>query len=149
MEIVSYDTALAQLTSESALLVRSWDVLRRWNAQTDLTPLLSGPDSADADERRRWRSMNVLGQVVNVVRENFHAAKFNNNNNRGSASSPSSPFSPAYSVSANAVTTHVRIPAIYKSGVTIFALKESRAHETLTSCPDLTFKESASERNNQ
>ena len=84
--------------------------------------------------------MNVLGQVVNVVRENFHAAKFNNNNNRGSASSPSSPFSPAYSASTNAVTTHVRIPAIYKSGVTIFALKDSRAHETLNSCPDLTFK---------
>lgn len=50
------ETALwPRLTSPSVLLVRTRDVLARFTANTDLTPLMVVPD-------RRFHTFNVLGE---------------------------------------------------------------------------------------
>jgi len=137
----SYDVIMDQLASPSELLIRATDIIKRWNPDTDLTPLLSGPPLDRYPSTQQWRDMNVLGQVVNVVREHAHANKF-----RLRSFSLSSPNSPLFSPTSRALfeggtvalgtTTHIRIPAIYKSGVTIFARRDSEAHQVLVDCPD-------------
>ncbi|KAM3963284.1 uncharacterized protein ACR2FA_002648 [Aphomia sociella] len=103
------ETALwPRLTSPSVLLVRTRDILARFNDSTDLSPLMAVPD-------RRFRSFNVLGQVVNVIREW-----------RCSGWSELGPR-----------TQHVRLPAAYQAGVTVAALTGSEAHRRLMHSPQL------------
>lgn len=88
-----------QLVSPSILLVRRTDVLAHWNTNTDLTPLsLMG---------QRWRKLNVLGQVVNMVREAMSQRQQPN--------------------TANTITTHIRIPASYQAGITLVMCADSAA----------------------
>ena len=78
LETKSVETMLNELTSESVLLVRSHDVCKRFHANpTSLVDLIDLPaivtpgrsrESVD-EERRRWHDMNVLGQVLTVLRE--------------------------------------------------------------------------------
>lgn len=105
VECVSEGVLWHQLCSDSVLLVRSRDVVARWNRSTDLTPLMRVPGDV------RWESMNVLGQVVNVIREVQSSA-------------------PEGAMAMR--TQHVRIPAAYRTGITIAALTGSEAHKRLT-----------------
>ncbi|KAK2583152.1 hypothetical protein KPH14_009176 [Odynerus spinipes] len=88
-----------QLVSPSILLVRRADVLARWNASTDLT-LLAKMD-------QKWRKLNVLGQVVNMIREAMNQRQQPNITTIG--------------------TTHIRIPASYQAGITLVMCADSAA----------------------
>ncbi|XP_012227594.1 uncharacterized protein [Linepithema humile] len=84
-----------QLISPSILLIRKTDVLAHWNANTDLTPL--------ATMDQKWRKLNVLGQVVNMVREEMSQRQ------------------------QSTGTTHIRIPASYQAGITLVMCADSAA----------------------
>ena len=94
-----------QLSSPSELLVRRNDVIVRASqcdggyvdAECDLSLL-----SRHADER--WDQLNVLGQVVNVLREEQAMRR--------------GPPAPAPGKATQ--TSHVKIPAIYQSGISLF-----------------------------
>ncbi|XP_052743773.1 uncharacterized protein LOC112057963 [Bicyclus anynana] len=105
VECVQETTLWPRLTSPSVLLVRERDVLTRF---TDLTPLMYVPDE-------RFHTFNVLGQIVNVIRE-FRAAGWSEHGTR---------------------TRHIRIPAAYRAGVTVAALTGSEAHRRLMHAPQL------------
>ncbi|XP_011693158.1 PREDICTED: uncharacterized protein LOC105453132 isoform X1 [Wasmannia auropunctata] len=88
-----------QLVSPSILLIRKTDVLAHWNANTDLTPL--------ATMDQKWRKLNVLGQVVNMVRESMSQRQQPNGTTSGA--------------------THIRIPASYQAGITLVMCADSAA----------------------
>ncbi|CAK1584584.1 unnamed protein product [Parnassius mnemosyne] len=102
VECVPETTLWPRLTSPSVLLVRTRDILSRFTANTDLTPLMAVPD-------RRFHTFNVLGQVVNVIRE-WRARGWTERGGRA---------------------RHVRVPAAYRAGVTVAALTGSEAHRRL------------------
>ncbi|KAI8746408.1 hypothetical protein BgiBS90_033175 [Biomphalaria glabrata] len=112
LEIVSERSAMRQLTSDSVLMVRRQDIISRFRETTDLGQLLNHPDP-------RWRTRNVLGQVVNVLRE------FN------------MPSVPGYRLQ---VTSHVSIPASYKAGITLFMRKDKSAWTELLSAPEIPLE---------
>ena len=109
LEVVSEEVLVPQLAAPSELLVRRADVLSRCHPNLDLAVLTRlGP---------RWRRLNVLGQVVNAMRE--EAAVL-----RGEDAVTLSP--------------HVTIPASYTSGVTLFCLQSNaEATRFLLESPDL------------
>ncbi|KAL0123717.1 hypothetical protein PUN28_005904 [Cardiocondyla obscurior] len=88
-----------QLVSPSILLIRKTDVLAHWNANTDLSPL--------ATMDQKWRKLNVLGQVVNMVRESMSQRQQPNSTTTGA--------------------THIRIPASYQAGITLVMCADSAA----------------------
>lgn len=69
IERVSIETLMLELTSESVLLVRSQDVVKRFKANTTNLMELLTMTCQPSREKRRWFEMNVLGQVINVLRE--------------------------------------------------------------------------------
>ncbi|CAH1640236.1 unnamed protein product [Spodoptera littoralis] len=108
VECIREATLWQHLTSPSVLLVKTRDVLSRFTADTDLSPLMVVPD-------RRFHTFNVLGQVINVIRE-WRAIGWGDYGTR---------------------TRHIRIPASYQAGVTVAALTGSEAHRRLTVAPQL------------
>jgi hypothetical protein len=117
LDCVSEDLISEQLCSPSELLVRRADVLYRFDPSTcDLSELTVCRDE-------RWDEYNVLGQVVNLMRE-------------------------AGSKSMQKVKTeHVRIPAEYMSGVTL-VMQESNPHlHELLHGPELPLWEEEMEEN--
>ncbi len=60
---------MKELTSESVLLVRNADVIKRFNSNNvNLVDLLN-MENCSLKERKRWFDLNVIGQCVNVLRE--------------------------------------------------------------------------------
>lgn len=107
LECVEADQLWPQLVSESVLLIRRDDVLSRWNQTTNLLELTTFKD-------RRWSAMNVLGQVAKIIREKRREYKPN-----------------------STITSHIQIPADYKSGITLAINTNSPAFPLLQSCPEL------------
>ena len=69
LEIKSVEAMMKELTSESVLLVRSVDVLKRFNANNvNLIDLLK-INNCSPKEKQKWFDLNVIGQCVNVLRE--------------------------------------------------------------------------------
>ena len=109
LEIVRESVLMDQLSSDSVLLVRRSDVVFRFDPDNcDLSALSRHPDE-------RWDWFNVLGQVVNVLREE---------RSKGGGQ-------------RSARTEHVRIPAAYKSGVTLFMPASNANSKELLECPEL------------
>ncbi|CAL8070173.1 unnamed protein product [Orchesella dallaii] len=104
LECVPTVNLLRHLSSQSVLLVRREDVTRRNGPRTDLRKLARFADP-------RWNEMNVLGQVSNMLLEEMPVLN-------GSAG-----------LARRIRTTHITIPADYKSGITLF-IRESNT----TSC---------------
>ncbi|XP_050732976.1 uncharacterized protein LOC127006739 [Eriocheir sinensis] len=102
-----------QLCTDSVLLVRRSDVVGRWGNGDKLVRLTQHDDP-------RWRDMNVLGQVVGVLKE--HAA-------------------PPVVQGRRHLTSHVAIPAAYKSGVTIFMRADNPHLPTLMQAEELPLLE--------
>ncbi|EFA05888.1 uncharacterized protein LOC100141576 [Tribolium castaneum] len=96
-----------QLSSESVLLVRTEDVISRWNPKVDLPQLMRINDV-------RWKELNVVGQIAKVVRESRREAR-------------------ADYIS----TSHIQIPAEYKAGITLVLDINSPAFTLLRQCPEL------------
>lgn len=131
LESVSANLIWEQLCSESELLVRRSDVASRWHPTCDLQSLAN----FEADER--WDHYNVLGQVVDLLREDHQrpilaspVAATPAESGSGSQTSP---------VTTNVQRAHVRIPAVYRSGITLFVnrLTHPECHQELLSCPEL------------
>ncbi|CAK1551479.1 unnamed protein product [Leptosia nina] len=108
VECVPEGVVWSRLVSPSVLLVRSRDIVARFNPETDMSPLTAVPDI-------RFHKLNVLGQVANVLREWRYAG----------------------CTDAETRTRHVLIPASYQAGVTIAALTGSEAHRRLMHAPQL------------
>jgi hypothetical protein len=100
---------LPQLTSSSELLIRRSDIICRRTPRTDLRLLARNPDP-------RWNEFNVLGQVANILLEDMPSVLTESRRLR---------------------TSHIRIPADYKGGVTLFIQQASPAYTLLMSAPDL------------
>ena len=98
LEVVPESILIPQLNSPSQILIRREDVLSRFNSDTDLTPLISSLPGSGFSER--WIEFNVLGQVVNLLREEKLL-----NHPESESITP---------------TSHLRIPANYISGITLF-----------------------------
>uniref|UniRef100_A0A0C9R8N7 GyrB_0 protein n=1 Tax=Fopius arisanus TaxID=64838 RepID=A0A0C9R8N7_9HYME len=98
-----------QLMSPSVLLIRRADVLAHWNPTTDLAKL--------AQMDHRWRRLNVLGQVVNMIRESMDQKR-----------------PPRF---RTADPTHIRIPASYSAGITLVMRSEAPAAEELLNAEQL------------
>lgn len=113
LECVSEENLHPQLCSPSELLVRRQDIVSRWVPETDLYRLAMSSDI-------RWKQMNVLGQVVNVLRE-------------------ANARPPHYLFRRN-LTSHITIPASYCSGILLSVLKDSQAAMQLKSAPELPLK---------
>ncbi|ELU03241.1 hypothetical protein CAPTEDRAFT_227029 [Capitella teleta] len=111
-QLVKASVFSQQISSDSVLLVRRKDVVSRWNDQTDLSILGSVPDPL-------WHRLNVLGQVVNMLREEA-----------ASTSSTSTSSS-----SSGHVSSHITIPAAYKSGITLFMRSTNSALNELLADP--------------
>ena len=102
LEITQERHLLPQLDCPSELLVRRADVVSRFSPATDLLEINQlGP---------RWRDLNVLGQVVNIAREERSRLR-----------------EQALALMENAsqeqvmvVTSHIKIPASYTAGITLF-----------------------------
>lgn len=114
LECVPERALRGQLCSPSVLLVRREDLIARWGDRCNLHLLSQQVD-------RRWKDLNVLGQVVNVLRESF---------------------APQIPGCKHVCTQHVRIPASYRSGITLFVRRDSRAFQELISAPELPLAES-------
>ncbi|XP_046746231.1 uncharacterized protein LOC124411243 isoform X2 [Diprion similis] len=91
LQCLSEQVVWHQLVSPSILLIRRQDVLAHWSANTDLRPL--------SQLGQRWRKLNVLGQIVNLVRETMGQRR--------------------QSSGITTSITHVRIPASYRAGITL------------------------------
>ncbi|XP_037793783.1 uncharacterized protein LOC119588941 isoform X5 [Penaeus monodon] len=102
-----------QLCTDSVLLVRRADVVNRWGQGDKLIRLTQQPDP-------RWREMNVLGQVVGVLKEQA---------------------APPVVQGRRHLTSHVAIPAAYQSGVTIFMRSDNPHIHTLTQAEELPLLE--------
>ena len=63
LESVSEHVLIEQLSSQSQLLVRRADIISRWHPTCDLQIL------AEVESDERWDNFNVLGQVIDVLRE--------------------------------------------------------------------------------
>lgn len=110
LECIPLSQIQKQLCSPSVLLVRRNDILNRWGEDCDLGPLMTHEDE-------RWRSMNVVGQVINILRES------------------TAPWIPGY---RRHLTSHVKIPAAYKSGISIFVHKGSDVYKELIKSKEVT-----------
>lgn len=81
LEIKSIDSIMNELNSDSVLLVRSSDVIKRFNSNnTNLIDLLLMKNHS-SKERKRWFDMNVIGQVISVLRESKSIANNSNSFN--------------------------------------------------------------------
>lgn len=112
LEVVQERELVPQLDSPSELLVRRADVVARCEPATDLLQL--------RDFGEDWRRMNVLGQVVNLLREERREVR-----EEGPA----------------AVTSHLRIPADYAAGATLCCLLDhAEAARRLREAPELPLR---------
>ncbi|XP_071958476.1 uncharacterized protein [Antedon mediterranea] len=122
---LSYNKIETQLSSDSVLLVAREEVVNRWDRRSRLGDLKQPPDNDS-----RWIQMNVLGQVVNVMREQ-------------SAPKPHEDYSRRYYYKPlkQRRTTHVQIPACYKGGITLCVKKEDKkAYEAVKNAPELPLR---------
>ena len=119
-EVIPFHVFQQQISSDSVLLVRRQDVFNRWGHGTE--------DYTVFDNDVRWQDMKVVEQILKVVREELLTVfrvvvEPNTSDNTQS-------------------TSHISIPACYKSGVSLFVSKHSPAYEQLMSSNELPLKNS-------
>ncbi|KAK6624734.1 hypothetical protein RUM44_011594 [Polyplax serrata] len=113
MECLRDEELWCRLTSPSVLNVKRQEIVSRWSPDTNLKPLMFQSDD-------RWKTMNVLGQVVNIIRE-----------------------SPDPSAQGKFLTQHISIPA--SSGITLVIPRDSHGYEELLATTDLPLSSSMPE----
>ncbi|XP_068725062.1 uncharacterized protein [Montipora capricornis] len=111
-EVSSFGVISKQLCSESVLLIRRDDVLQRWSNTVDY----SCWNSAGT----RWNEFDVRGQIDHMIKQEtlllLHGREIKHR---------------------ELLMTHITIPAAYKSGITLFALKGSKADGALQDANEL------------
>jgi len=119
LESVSEHILIDQLSSPSQLLVRRSDIVSRWYPTCDLQILAENPDE-------RWDNFNVLGQVLHILREERQRPSVVHQQ-MAEVPSPSEgqiPSTPKQdSNHSPGQRTHVKIPAVYRSGITLYVNK--------------------------
>ena len=125
----SVSSLAEQLSSPSELLVRRGDILMRWrDDENDL-------DQFDVQDQR-WEDYNVIGQVANVIREEYFSSKRSASSSQQQQQPPQQQAT--VSSSKRPIKHHVQIPAAYKSGISLFVLKSNQsAYDELRTCPEL------------
>lgn len=166
LESKSIENIRNELSSESILLVRSSDVVKRFLAnKSNLIDLLILKNFS-IEEKKKWYDLNVLGQVLNVLREqrvnceNFtnNLPKYNDQNELLNQTSFVEINSSDLSDTRNENTivnmksqnqnitsnwphiSHISIPASYKAGITLFAYKESELFKEIVSELELPIR---------
>jgi hypothetical protein len=115
IERKTVDLIMKELTSDSILLIRSIDIFKRYNPDnSNLIELIKHSD-------KRWQNMNVLGQIVNVLRE-FKVNDTTNNSNHFTNTRSSNG---GCSGNSNLIS-HIEIPASYVPGISLFAYSDSQ-----------------------
>jgi hypothetical protein len=105
VQIQSAQQLYEQLTIDSITYVARQDIVQRYNqSPVPLTPLAIVNPASTFFSDTRWRTMNVLGQVVNVLREDRQSDENETRN---------IPYRPT--------VTHVQIPSTCSSGILIFS----------------------------
>jgi hypothetical protein len=172
LETKSIETIMNELTSESVLLVRCYDVIKRFSANNSNLIDLISLSGFSSDERKRWLDMNVIGQVLSILREHKANQESNGGVSRGVgggggvflldelndvANSQSSGSSESVNSMLNSAVLihsvenggggggvnqslnlkHITIPASYKSGITLFAYKDSELFKEILEAKEL------------
>ena len=121
MQIQSPQKLYEQLTVDSITHVARQEIVQRYNqSPIPLTPLGLPPNQSRLFSDTRWRRMNVLGQVVNVLREDRQSDENETRN---------IPYRPT--------VTHVRIPSTCASGILIL----SKDFNQLNNASDLPLRQ--------
>lgn len=121
IQIQSPQQIYEQLTVDSITYITRQEIIQRYNSSPMcLTPLAINNNQSNLFLDIRWRTMNVLGQVVNVLRED---RQLNENETRNI------PYRPT--------VTHVRIPSTCSSGILIF----SKDYNQLINAIDLPLRQ--------
>lgn len=111
IQIQSPQQIYEQLTVDSISSISRHDILQRYShSPMSLTPLAKSKQFAD----QRWQTMNVLGQVVHVLREDRQLRENETRN---------IPYRP--------IVTHVRIPSTCSSGILIFSKDYNQLFQTM------------------
>jgi len=122
LDVMSEQTLLPQLQSPSELLIRREDVVSRFQSSLDLMEVNR--------LGHRWREMNVLGQLVNVIREKRYLDK--------------EEAQLLMESSADTIVTlasHVNIPASYTAGVTLFcSVDNQEGLRCISESPDFPLR---------
>lgn len=165
LESKSIKIIMNELSSESTLLIRSSDVVKRFLAnKSNLVDLLILKNYSN-EEKKKWYDLNVLGQVLNVLREQtINCESFKNNltkQNDCHESLNQTSFeevntSDLYDIriensmtnikNKNQITSnsphlsHISIPASYKAGITLFAYRESELFKEILSEQELPIR---------
>lgn len=113
--VTPFDVISKELCSESVLLIRRHDILQRWSNNLDYSCWNSAGN--------RWIEFKVQEQIDRTVKEEtlllLHGSELKYR---------------------ELLTTHITIPAAYKSGITLFALRDSKAHKRLQHASELPLK---------
>ena len=111
IQIQSPQQVYEQLTVDSITSISRQDILQRYyHSPISLTPLTQSKEFAD----KRWQTMNVLGQVVHVLRED---RQLKDNETRN--------------ISYRPIVSHVRIPSTCSSGILIFSKDYNQLYQTM------------------
>ena len=89
-------------------------------------------------KHERWSEMNVLGQVVNVLRESSCIYEMDNewyDFPTGSQTSLNSQLKP----DIFPTTSHIKIPASYVPGITLFAYRDSDLYNEILGSSELAL----------
>ena len=117
-EVCPFDVMSKELCSDSVLLIQRQDVLQRWNSNLDY--------SCWNSEGNKWEELKVKEQINHVVKEEtlllLHGSELRHR---------------------ELLMSHITIPAAYKSGITLFVLKDSKAHRLLKHANELPLLLSA------
>ncbi|PFX27994.1 uncharacterized protein LOC111326892 [Stylophora pistillata] len=121
--VCPFNEITKQLCSESVLLIRRHDILQRWSNTNDYS-------SWNSDGiNQRWMELKVQEQINRMVKEEtlllLHGSEIKHR---------------------ELLTTHITIPAAYKSGITLFALRDSNTHRLLENTTELPIKLTYRER---
>ena len=123
LDVLTEQELIPQLDSPSEMLIRRADIVTRFQGSTDLM-----------DINRigvRWRDMNVLGQVANIIREERSLMK----------EEAANVMAENMSSEMVTLTSHVNIPASYTAGITVFCpLTNQAAAKYLREYPDLPIR---------
>ena len=136
IERKTVDLIMNELTSDSVLLIRSIDILKRFKPNcSNLIELIMHSD-------KRWQNMNVLGQIVNVLREyRINDGQTTSASTNSNCHMPTSRATISGSNNSNNnLITHVEIPASYVPGISLFVYTDSQLCKELFDVGDLPLK---------
>ena len=112
LEIMPFELMEKTLCSDSVLLIQRKDIISRFDVHMDTT--FFGDD-------HRWHNLKVFEQIEKLGKEQALILLYDKELKH-----------------RELLTSHITIPAIYKSGITLFVRKNSQAHQYLLVAKELS-----------